>query len=105
MPNSWISQRLIGLRQPEFDCRLQTACNILASAALTLLLLVVSAAANPAHARQPIPPWCAWDSGVSNFNCGYYTYQSCMADAWGNGGLCVRNPRAAYGDARVRRRR
>jgi hypothetical protein len=71
-----------------------------------MLALVVSAPADAAHGPRPIPPWCAWDSGVNNFNCRFYTHQQCMADAWGNGGLCVLNPRAYYyGGVRVRRRR
>ncbi len=76
-----------------------------ARVALTLLLIGFSASACAAQARRPIPPWCAWDPGANGFHCSFYTHEQCMADAWGNGGLCVPNPRAPFGDVRVRRRR
>ena len=77
----------------------QTALNMLAPAVLSMLVLLACAGGNAVHARNPIPPWCAWDPGISNFNCGFYTHQQCMAAAWGNGGLCVPNSRAAYGNS------
>ena len=69
-----------------------------------LLMVAACSGANTAHARSRIAPWCAWDPGIDNFNCGFYTHQQCMAAAWGNGGLCVPNSRAAYGDLRPCRR-
>jgi len=83
----------------------RTTSTILASVVLSMLLLAASAGASAVHARSPIPPWCAWDPGINNFNCGFYTHRQCMAQAWGNGGLCVPNPRAGYSDVRQRRRR
>jgi hypothetical protein len=82
----------------------RTALNTFAPAVLSMLVLLTCAGGNASHARSPIPPWCAWDPGISNFNCGFYTHRQCMAAAWGNGGLCVPNSRAAYGDLRPRRR-
>jgi Protein of unknown function (DUF3551) len=82
----------------------QTISNILAPVALSALMLAAAAGGSAAQARKPAP-WCAWDTGINNFNCGFYTHQQCMAEAWGNGGLCVPNPRAPYGDVRQRRRR
>jgi Protein of unknown function (DUF3551) len=81
-----------------------TTSNTMQAAVLGVLVLLACAGANVTHARSPIPPWCAWDPGISNFNCGFYTHQQCMASAWGNGGLCVPNSRAAYGNLRPRRR-
>jgi hypothetical protein len=43
--------------------------------------------------------------GIANFNWGFCTHQQCMANGWGNGGLCVANPRAPFGDVHLRRRR
>lgn len=80
-----------------------SALNMLKTALLIALALIACDARNGAHAR-PIAPWCAWDPGISNFSCSYYTHQQCMAAAWGNGGLCVPNSRAAYGYPRERRR-
>ncbi len=38
-------------------------------------------------------PWCTEYGGGkgSGTNCGFYSYQQCMANAWGNGGFCRRN--------------
>jgi Protein of unknown function (DUF3551) len=80
------------------------ALNMLKTALLIALALIAASGSNGAHARSPIAPWCAWDPGIGNFNCGYYTHQQCMAAAWGNGGLCVPNSRAGYGYSRERRR-
>ena len=82
----------------------RTTSSMMQAAGLGVVALLACAGANAVLARSPIPPWCAWDPGISNFNCGFYTHQQCMAAAWGNGGLCVPNSRAAYGDRRPRRR-
>jgi hypothetical protein len=82
----------------------RSTSNILKPAVLGLLMVAACNGANTAHARSRIAPWCAWDPGIDNFNCGFYTHQQCMAAAWGNGGLCVPNSCAAYGDLRLRRR-
>jgi len=42
-------------------------------------------------------PWCASYGGGSTgggggSNCGFYTFEQCMAALWGNGGFCDRNP-------------
>jgi hypothetical protein len=47
--------------------------------------------------------WCAnYGTGPGN-NCGFYSYQQCMAALSGNGGYCVQNK--FYGTARDSRRR
>jgi uncharacterized protein DUF3551 len=40
-------------------------------------------------------PWCArydW----STYNCGFVSYQQCMATAFGSGGYCEQNPRYSF---------
>ena len=38
-------------------------------------------------------PWCTeyGGSGRGGSNCGFYSFEQCMANAWGNGGFCRRN--------------
>jgi hypothetical protein len=38
-------------------------------------------------------PWCAQysDGGGGAMNCGFSTYQQCMADVSGIGGFCIQN--------------
>jgi hypothetical protein len=41
-------------------------------------------------------PWCAnyggSSSGGGGTNCGFYTFEQCLAAKSGNGGFCSRNP-------------
>ena len=51
----------------------------------------------PAQAQVMDPPWCARDGGENQYeNCGYFSWQQCMASVSGVGGWCFRNPRAAH---------
>jgi hypothetical protein len=61
----------------------------------TLLLTGVNARADG--------PWCAYYvKGATN--CGFYSYEQCMADISGIGGSCVRNPAfPASNDSRRRK--
>jgi Protein of unknown function (DUF3551) len=36
-------------------------------------------------------PWCAYDVG-GRTNCGFYSYEQCMANLSGIGGSCLPNP-------------
>ena len=38
-------------------------------------------------------PWCAHygGRGGGGTNCGFYSFQQCMATIWGIGGYCARN--------------
>lgn len=36
-------------------------------------------------------PWCAYDVG-GRTNCGFYSYEQCMAHLSGIGGSCLPNP-------------
>jgi hypothetical protein len=47
--------------------------------------------------------WCANYGTGPGANCGFYSYQQCMAALSGNGGVCVQNN--FYGTARDPRRR
>jgi hypothetical protein len=65
----------------------------------TLPILALSAlaflAGNDASRAEITYPWCAqYASGGLNGggrNCGFWTYQQCMAAASGNGGYCEAN--------------
>jgi hypothetical protein len=46
--------------------------------------------------RAPAP-WCAALGGRDGgYDCGYYTFEQCMATARGLGGNCAPNPRVAF---------
>jgi hypothetical protein len=42
--------------------------------------------------------WCA-HYGVPHTNCGFHSFEQCMAAISGNGGFCQPNPFSAYGSA------
>jgi hypothetical protein len=49
-----------------------------------------------AQGRRPAP-WCAALGGRDGgWDCGYYTFEQCMATARGLGGYCSPNPRVAF---------
>jgi hypothetical protein len=49
-----------------------------------------------AQGRRPAP-WCAAMGGRDGgWDCGYYTFEQCMATARGLGGSCAPNPWAIY---------
>jgi len=57
-----------------------------------LSILVVTAATST-YAEAQNYPWCAQYSGGMGgaMNCGFTTYQQCMADVSGTGGFCMQN--------------
>jgi tetratricopeptide (TPR) repeat protein len=63
--------------------RILVLCSLVATAVLVLVA--------PAAAKEPA--WCAAYRNGSN-NCGFYTYEQCMATISGIGGFCNRNPDA-----------
>jgi hypothetical protein len=75
----------------------------LAILAVTAAALSLAAHLTPAQAREY--PWCArYD--VWTTNCGFVTFQQCLATISGAGGFCAPNPRAvAVGDERPQRRK
>lgn len=72
-------------------------------------LVVMSAAVGgavlstaPANAQNY--PWCAQYPGRGGTNCGFSTYEQCMATRLGMGGFCVRNTMYEPPAGRVHRR-
>jgi hypothetical protein len=57
---------------------------------LTLALFAVIAG-NAARAEAQNYPWCADYAGFGSQNCGFTTYQQCLAALSGNGGFCNAN--------------
>jgi hypothetical protein len=54
-------------------------------------------------------PWCAQYSGDGGMNCGFTTFQQCLADVSGIGGFCTQNstyqpPTELRSSVRVQRR-
>lgn len=55
---------------------------------------------------RPPAPWCAALGGyIGGFDCGYHTFDQCMATARGLGGYCTPNPAALYAPRAQPRRR
>ena len=55
-----------------------------------LAFAAIAQTGSAAQAREY--PWCArydW----TTYNCGFVSYQQCMATAFGSGGYCEQNPR------------
>jgi Protein of unknown function (DUF3551) len=49
-------------------------------------------------------PWCAWYDAYT-YNCGFHTFEQCLATVSGAGGSCNRNVNEpAYSEPRRRRR-
>ena len=65
---------------------------IFATAAATAFVAASLLTAPPAQAVEY--PWCAIYSGNSGVqNCGFVSFQQCMATISGAGGFCQQNPR------------
>jgi hypothetical protein len=58
---------------------------IIGAAAALMLLAGMSGSA------RADGPWCAFYD-VSTYNCGFHSYQQCLATISGAGGWCARNP-------------
>jgi hypothetical protein len=55
------------------------------------ILLGAAAAGSPAQAQNY--PWCArYSGGRGGQNCGFVSFEQCMATVRGIGGYCARNP-------------
>ena len=55
------------------------------------VMSLAAAGAQPARAEVTYP-WCAQYATQGSSNCGFVTYQQCMAALSGNGGWCEQNP-------------
>ena len=53
--------------------------------------MLLGAAAITAPARAQNYPWCAEFADGAGVNCGFSTYQQCMATSMGSGGSCTPN--------------
>src|SRR5262249_57082325 len=64
---------------------------VLATFAVMSLAVAAAPGAQPAKAEVTYP-WCAQYATQGSSNCGFATYQQCMAALSGNGGWCEQNP-------------
>ncbi|TMJ25321.1 MAG: DUF3551 domain-containing protein [Alphaproteobacteria bacterium] len=77
----------------------------------TVLMGSILLAALSFSQRAQAAPWCAnygggGTGGGGGSNCGFYSFDQCMAALWGNGGFCARNPfESSYSGGRDSRRR
>jgi hypothetical protein len=72
-------------------------------AASITIAAIVAGGALPASADTEYP-WCAqYRNAIGATNCGFVTYQQCLATISGIGGMCYRNP--AYPDRPARSRK
>ena len=58
---------------------------------LVVLGIIVGAAGMGTTAQAQNYPWCAQYSGRGGMNCGFTTFDQCMAAVRGIGGFCVQN--------------
>ncbi len=66
--------------------------------AIPLLAITFAALSLSTIGARADGTWCA-HYGVPHTNCGFYSFQQCMAAISGNGGFCLPNPCSAYGSA------
>ena len=61
-------------------------------AGLLTIALTLAAAAAPSG-KAEAAAFCAYAGGRAGYeNCGYYTWEQCLAAVRGRGGACMRNP-------------
>jgi hypothetical protein len=66
-----------------------------------LAFAAIVQAGGAAEAREY--PWCA-RYGWTTYNCGFVSFNQCLATITGVGGRCERNPRYVYSEPRPRKR-
>jgi Protein of unknown function (DUF3551) len=68
---------------------------VLQAAGLIVAIVLAFADVRPV-AAMVIYPWCAnyggGGRGYGASNCGFVSFQQCLATLWGNGGTCNPNP-------------
>jgi Protein of unknown function (DUF3551) len=57
---------------------------------ISIAIAVLSLCETPA--RTEGAPWCAYGVKSGGTNCGFYSWEQCMANLSGNAGYCARNP-------------
>jgi hypothetical protein len=81
---------------PDRRCRLLALKIAVAFCAVAGAGVLDARTAATADWRQ-LAPWCAAMGGRDGgYDCGYYTFEQCMATARGLGGNCAPNPRVAF---------
>lgn len=79
------------------DRRRLLALNMAAALGAVIGATVLDAWTPATADRRPPAPWCAFlGTLVGASDCGYYTFEQCMATARGLGGYCTPNPWAIY---------
>ncbi len=76
-------------------------------AVLSMTLAILSFSGFAAPAQYLGAPWCAYYGGGGRgggANCGFYSWEQCMAALSGNGGYCARNQWLSDGERASRRR-
>ena len=69
------------------------ALNIAAALSAVVSAVALDAAQTTATAGYRTAPWCANLGGRDGgWDCGYYSFEQCMATARGLGGFCQPNP-------------
>jgi len=70
---------------------------------VSIAVAVIWLSAIPARAEGA--PWCVrYGTGLEGANCGFYSFEQCMAALSGNGGHCARNLFYTGTDKNSRRR-
>jgi Protein of unknown function (DUF3551) len=74
------------------------------------IIFTAIAVAAPTAAQAQNYPWCSNFHDGAGTNCGFSSYEQCMATARGTGGYCAPNnsyvaPRPAMSSGRVQRKR
>jgi hypothetical protein len=82
------TQLTIGRCSAESDAK---GTNMKVALSLCVVVFVTAAIGTPAHADGP---WCAYYGGsrIAATNCGFATFQQCLATVSGVGGSCGPNP-------------
>ncbi|MBI4274117.1 MAG: DUF3551 domain-containing protein [Rhizobiales bacterium] len=62
-------------------------------ALIALVLALLATSGHSTEAREY--PWCAYHDW-STYNCGFVSFQQCLATISGIGGWCARNPWTYY---------
>jgi len=59
--------------------------------AIILFVAVLAALPLTSGYARADGPWCSYYTNGGGTNCGFYTYEQCMANVSGIGGYCQRN--------------
>jgi hypothetical protein len=91
----------ITVNSPHRPCYFETEAAFMRT--ITLVSITLATLAISVIGTRAEGSWCATYGGNGGVNCGFYSYQQCVAAISGNGGFCSQN--GFYGTARDSRRR